>query len=224
MSSFWATPAPPSDADAQKARAQTPLNQQPGPKLFFAGLLFATVSALSTRRALARRRMQFPESPTLAHTPHAPTPPAIQARQAASESVLSKGQTAAPGYQSAAAESGQAASHSVPNAASTEGMHPAVAELRNNSTMLALEAFSLATINVTSWGMVAAGGALWNWDIRNFDELRQKVRGEKGGEGAASSEKQVEQGLEELVVGVLARKEDQDKVREMLKNQRDRER
>lgn len=38
----------------------------------------------------------------------------------------------------------------------------------------AIEALSIATINVASVGLLATGGALWALDISNMDDMRQR--------------------------------------------------
>lgn len=90
--------------------------------------------------------------------------------------------------------------------------------------VLALEALSVATINVLSWGMVGIGGALWKWDIRGMDELRYKVRGGLGVDGTGRSENELEEEMEEWVVGVLARKEDKERLAQKIQDQKGRER
>ncbi|KAL9086717.1 MAG: hypothetical protein Q9159_004012 [Coniocarpon cinnabarinum] len=224
--------SPPDEAAID--RSKVPLTEQPGPRLFFAGLLFGSFSALSTRRALIRRRLQAPQVPISPQTSQSSINPAVQSRQSASNSVLSKGQTStpstaqategvtAPGYASAATKSAQASAQS--SQAAAEVANTAAAELQSSPMVMALEALSLATINVTSWGMVGVGGALWKWDIRSMEEMRRSVRGGLGVDGTGRSEQQVEQELEELVVSVLARKEHKERVREMLKNERGQDR
>lgn len=79
--------------------------------------------------------------------------------------------------------------------------------------LVALEALSLATINVVSWGMVGVGGGLWRWDVRSLEEMRRKVRGGLGVDGKGRSEQEVEEEMEEWLAGVLARKEEKERVR-----------
>ncbi|PQE05984.1 C6 zinc finger domain protein [Rutstroemia sp. NJR-2017a BBW] len=64
--------------------------------------------------------------------------------------------------------------------------------------MEALEALSIATINVFSLSMMATGGLLWAFDISNVDDMRRKVRrnmGLEGGQQDAEAEKQIEEWL-----------------------------
>lgn len=86
-------------------------------------------------------------------------------------------------------------------------------ELHNSGAILAFEALSLATINVFSWAMIGVGSVLWMTDIRGMDDLRRRVRGGLGIDGSGRTEEQVEEEMEEWLVGVLARKEDKERAR-----------
>lgn len=72
--------------------------------------------------------------------------------------------------------------------------------------MVALEALSLATLNVLSWTMMVAGGALWAFDISSMDDLRRKVRKGMGIEGR--TEQDAEEEIEEWLATVLARRDE----------------
>jgi hypothetical protein len=64
--------------------------------------------------------------------------------------------------------------------------------------MEALEALSIATINVFSLSMMATGGLLWAFDISNVDDMRRKVRknmGLEGGQPDSEAEKEIEEWL-----------------------------
>ena len=85
---------------------------------------------------------------------------------------------------------------------------------------MALEALSLATINVLSWGMVALGAGLWRWDVRSTDEMRRIIRGSMGMD-PRMSDKQAEEDMEEWMVSVLARREEKERVREVVRGRED---
>ncbi|KAG8624623.1 hypothetical protein KVT40_007690 [Elsinoe batatas] len=75
-----------------------------------------------------------------------------------------------------------------------------------NGGLDAAEALGLATLNVTSFGVMAVGGGLWAFDISNLEELRTKVRKGmdiEGGEGKTEAE--AEEDIEEWLGVVLAR-------------------
>ena len=90
--------------------------------------------------------------------------------------------------------------------------------------LMAVEALSLATINVLSFGMTVVGAALWKLDIRSLEEMRRMVRGGLGVDGTGRSEQEVEEEMEEWVVNVLTRKEDKERLKERLKNERGKDR
>ena len=70
---------------------------------------------------------------------------------------------------------------------------------------LAVEALSLATINVIAWGMLTTGLGLWYYDIKGIEDMRNKIRGGIGVDGTGRSEQELEEEMEEWVVGVLER-------------------
>ncbi len=76
-----------------------------------------------------------------------------------------------------------------------------------NGPFEAVEALSIATISVTSFMMMMAGGALWAFDISTMDDLRRKVRGGLGIDGTGRSERQAEEDFEEWLAETLARKD-----------------
>ncbi|KAI9879212.1 MAG: hypothetical protein M1830_009213 [Pleopsidium flavum] len=83
-----------------------------------------------------------------------------------------------------------------------------------NGATEALEALSLATLNVASLAMMVTGGVLWACDISSMEELRRGVRGGLGVDGSGRRE---EEEMEEWVVSVLARKEEKERVREITR-------
>jgi hypothetical protein len=74
-----------------------------------------------------------------------------------------------------------------------------------NGGMEAFEALNIATINVLSFAMMAAGGTLCAFDINTLEDLRTRVRG--GLELNGKSDGQVDAELEEWVASVLQRKD-----------------
>lgn len=70
----------------------------------------------------------------------------------------------------------------------------------------AIEALSLATLNVCSFGVMMVGGGLWAFDISNIDELRTKLRKGMDIEGGhGKTEEEAEEDIEEWLGVVLAR-------------------
>jgi hypothetical protein len=51
--------------------------------------------------------------------------------------------------------------------------HP---EQKINGSLEALEALSVATVNLFSWTLFYAGGLLWAFDIGSLEEMRSKLR------------------------------------------------
>ena len=86
--------------------------------------------------------------------------------------------------------------------------HPSTRPLQPiNGPVEAVEAVSIATINVTSFMMMVTGGALWSLDISNIEDARRKLRGGLGIDGSGRSEKEAEEEFEEWLATTLARKE-----------------
>lgn len=74
-----------------------------------------------------------------------------------------------------------------------------------NGAMEAFEALNLATINVTSFAMMAVGGGLWAFDIQGMADLRQKVRRGIGVEDR--EDREADEEMEEWLAMVIKRKE-----------------
>lgn len=70
--------------------------------------------------------------------------------------------------------------------------------------MEALEALSIATINVASTSLMLTGGLLWALDISTVDEMRQKHRA-KMGLLAQETNPEDEKQMEEWVAAMMAR-------------------
>jgi hypothetical protein len=81
------------------------------------------------------------------------------------------------------------------------------AELNNSGPILAIEALTVATLNVISWGIMATGGALWYFDIASIDDMRRKIRGGLGVDGSGRTEEEAEEEVEEWLATVLSRKD-----------------
>jgi hypothetical protein len=79
-----------------------------------------------------------------------------------------------------------------------------------NGAMEAFEALNIATINVTSFAIMATGGMLYAFDISSLADLRTKVRGGLGADGTGRTEKDAEEEFEEWLAGVLARKSEKE--------------
>jgi len=82
-----------------------------------------------------------------------------------------------------------------------------------NGALEAFEALNVATINVTSFMMMMAGGVLWAFDISSLEELRRKVRGGLGVDGTGRSEGNVEEEWEEWLATVVERRREKEKRR-----------
>ena len=84
---------------------------------------------------------------------------------------------------------------------------PVVAPPKVNSTLEAIEALNVATINVLSIAMMATSGALWYLDINNMDQARFKMRRAMGVDVYAKTEDEANEEIEEWIASTLARKE-----------------
>jgi hypothetical protein len=93
-----------------------------------------------------------------------------------------------------------------------------------NAGLEAFEALNLATINVVSFSMMAAGGTLWAFDISSMDDMRRKIRGGLGVDGTGRSEQDAEEEIEEWLATVLARKDEKERKRKGADEQRTNER
>ena len=75
----------------------------------------------------------------------------------------------------------------------------------------ALEALSIATINVLSLAMLGTGGALWYFDINSMADAKRKFRGGLGVDGSGKSEGEAEEEFEEWLASTLSEKESKEK-------------
>lgn len=94
--------------------------------------------------------------------------------------------------------------------------HPAPAV---DGAFEAVEALSIATINVASVGLMMTGGCLWVWDISSLDDMRRKVRGGLGMDESENRESEADKEWEEWMATILARKEQKDAAKEAVKKE-----
>ncbi|KAI1617299.1 hypothetical protein EDD37DRAFT_38782 [Exophiala viscosa] len=85
--------------------------------------------------------------------------------------------------------------------------HQAEQAKQVSAPMEALEALNIATVNVLSLSMVAAGGTMWWFDINSMADARRVLRGGLGVDGTGKSETDAEEDFEEWMATVLARKD-----------------
>ncbi|KAL9062465.1 MAG: hypothetical protein Q9157_008899 [Trypethelium eluteriae] len=79
-----------------------------------------------------------------------------------------------------------------------------------NGSAEAAQALGLATLNVTSFAIMATGGTLWALDISNLAEMRRKMRGGLGIDESDNSDQEAEEKLEEWLAVILSRKQEED--------------
>ncbi|KAI0540374.1 hypothetical protein GGR58DRAFT_499181 [Xylaria digitata] len=84
-----------------------------------------------------------------------------------------------------------------------------VNKIGSDSSLIALEALNLATLNVIGFAIMMTGGVSWAFDISNIDDLRKKARKHIGPSGGRTDE-EAEREVEEWVAKVLLRKEKQE--------------
>ena len=87
--------------------------------------------------------------------------------------------------------------------------------------MEALEALSLATVNVAGFAVMMGAGAGWAFDVSGWEEVRGRLRerrrgrgrAEDGRDGDGGKGREEEEELEEWVRGMLGRKEGGERAR-----------
>ena len=82
---------------------------------------------------------------------------------------------------------------------------PAARDKNPEGSMIAVEALNLATLNVIAFGIMAAGGVSWAFDISSIDDLRAMARRNIGPPGGRTDE-EAEREVEEWMAKVLSRK------------------
>ncbi|KAI0111005.1 hypothetical protein F4776DRAFT_356297 [Hypoxylon sp. NC0597] len=85
-----------------------------------------------------------------------------------------------------------------------------VSKMQSDSSLIALEALNLATLNVMGFGIMITGGLAWAFDISSIDDLRRMARRHIGPPGGQTDE-EAEREVEEWVAKVLLRKEHKEK-------------
>lgn len=71
-----------------------------------------------------------------------------------------------------------------------------------------MEALNIATINVLSVAMTATGAILWYLDINSLRDARIMIRGGLGVDGTGRTEEEANEEIEEVIAGILARKDE----------------
>ncbi|KAI0468856.1 hypothetical protein F4859DRAFT_516606 [Xylaria cf. heliscus] len=84
-----------------------------------------------------------------------------------------------------------------------------VNKVSSDSSLIALEALNLATLNVMGFAIMMTGGLSWAFDVSNIDDLRRMARKHIGPSGGRTDE-EAEREVEEWVAKVLLRKEKQE--------------
>ena len=86
-------------------------------------------------------------------------------------------------------------------------------KMSSDSSLIALEALNLATLNVMGFGIMCTGGLAWAFDISSVDDLRKRARGHIGPTGGYTDE-EAEREVEEWVAKVLLKKEKREREEE----------
>ncbi|KAI8627844.1 hypothetical protein F5Y19DRAFT_156972 [Xylariaceae sp. FL1651] len=81
-----------------------------------------------------------------------------------------------------------------------------VNKISSDSSLIALEALNLATLNVIGFAIMMTGGISWAFDISNIEDLRRMARKHIGPPGGRTDE-EAEQEIEEWIAKVMLRKE-----------------
>ncbi|RYO77474.1 hypothetical protein DL766_005858 [Monosporascus sp. MC13-8B] len=87
--------------------------------------------------------------------------------------------------------------------------HPSngpVNAINSDSSLIALEALNLATVNVMGFGIMCTGGIAWAFDISSVDDLRRMARGHIGPSGGHLDE-EAEREVAEWITTMLPIKE-----------------
>ncbi|KAI0455749.1 hypothetical protein F5B21DRAFT_180751 [Xylaria acuta] len=84
-----------------------------------------------------------------------------------------------------------------------------VNKIGSDSSLIALEALNLATLNVVGFAIMMTGGLSWAFDVSSIDDLRSMARKHIGPAGGRTDE-EAEREVEEWVAKVLLRREKQE--------------
>ncbi|CAJ2504524.1 Uu.00g119180.m01.CDS01 [Anthostomella pinea] len=79
----------------------------------------------------------------------------------------------------------------------------------SDSSLIAFEALSLATLNMMSASVMVTGGLSWAFNISNIEDLRAKARGHVGA-GDGKTDEEAEKQMEEWVDKILGRRDQQE--------------
>jgi hypothetical protein len=79
-----------------------------------------------------------------------------------------------------------------------------VTKVDSDSSLIALEALNLATLNVVGFGIMLTGGVSWAFDISSVDDLRAYARRHIG-PGGGKTDEEAEREVEEWVAKVLGK-------------------
>ncbi|KAI0389420.1 hypothetical protein F5Y17DRAFT_124055 [Xylariaceae sp. FL0594] len=80
--------------------------------------------------------------------------------------------------------------------------------LSGDSSAIALEALSLATLNVMGFGIMMTGGLAWAFDVSSFEDIRRRTRGHLAASAdGATRDEEAERELEEWVAKILSRRQ-----------------
>ncbi|KAL8821142.1 MAG: hypothetical protein Q9191_007369 [Dirinaria sp. TL-2023a] len=79
-----------------------------------------------------------------------------------------------------------------------------------NGPLEAFEALSLATLNVTTFMTMLAGGTFWAFDISTLDELKQRIERKRviDGRGSGNAVDEAEEELKNWIAKTLSMKDD----------------
>ncbi|KAK7985073.1 hypothetical protein PG988_002695 [Apiospora saccharicola] len=84
-----------------------------------------------------------------------------------------------------------------------------VNKVDGDNSLIAVEAFGLATLNVFGFGIMSTGGLSWAFDVSNVAELRGMARKTLGADGSKTDE-EAEREVEEWVAKMLFKKDGKD--------------
>ncbi|KAK0390922.1 hypothetical protein NLU13_0425 [Sarocladium strictum] len=75
----------------------------------------------------------------------------------------------------------------------------------SDRSLLAVQAFGLATLNVMSFGVLLTGGISWGWDLCSMRELRERSQAALRRPGRQGVDPEEEKALKEMMDGLLAK-------------------
>lgn len=90
-----------------------------------------------------------------------------------------------------------------------------------NGGLEAFEALSVATINVMSVGIMAAGGFSYAFDISSMDDIRKSVKSSIAVGSAGGSDQETEKEVEEWFASILGRKDLKEKLAKQINDNKE---